>query len=210
MKRRIVCFCEHGFDADVPDSVDLGKQPEVEQAILDGEFLSIRCPNCGKVLKPEFPVLIEDPQAENSIYFVPELDRSAYFRGSLSYSLREANRVAIGYEELVEKFLLKRYNLDDRVVEIVKYYLLSKIMEDEKDETEDKEVRLLFSKREGETVLFNLLGLKEAEVGILKVPMATVEKVASQFEEKKHQEPFSEILKAPYVSINNLLVEGPD
>jgi hypothetical protein len=207
MKRRIVCFCEHGFDADVPDLVDLGKEPEVEQAILDGEFLSIRCPNCGKVLKPEFPVLIEDPQAENSIFFLPELDRSAYFRGSLSYSLREANRVAIGYEELVEKFLLKRYNLDDRVAEIVKYYLLSKVME---DESADREVRILFSKREGDTVLFNVLGFKKDEVGILKVPMATVEKVASQLEEKKHQEPFSEILKAPYVSINNLLVEGPD
>jgi hypothetical protein len=207
MKRRIVCFCEHAFDADVPDSVDLSKEPEVEQAILDGEFLSISCPNCGKTLKPEFPVFIEDPQAENSIFFVPELDRGAYFRDSLSYSLREANRVAIGYEELVEKFLLKRYDLDDRVVEIVKYYLLSKVME---DETGDREMRILFSKREGDTVLFNVLGMKKDEVGILKVPMATVEKVASQLEEKKHQEPFSEILKAPYVSINNLLVEGPD
>jgi len=207
MKRRIVCFCEHAFDAEVPDSVDLGQEPEVEQAIIDGEFLSIRCPNCGKVLKPEFPVLIEDPQAENNIFFVPELDRSAYFRGSLSYSLREANRVAIGYEELVEKFLLKRYNLDDRVVEIVKYYLLSKIME---DEPEDKEMRILFSKQEGDHVLFNVLGLKKDEVGILKVPMSTVEKISSQLPEKKQQEPFSEILKAPYISINNLLVEGSD
>jgi len=207
MKRRIVCFCEHAFDAEVPDSVDLGQEPEVEQAIIDGEFLSIRCPNCGKVLKPEFPVLIEDPQAENNIFFVPELDRSAYFRGSLSYSLREANRVAIGYEELVEKFLLKRYTLDDRVVEIVKYYLLSKIME---DEPEDKEMRILFSKQEGDHVLFNVLGLKKDEVGILKVPMSTVEKISSQLPEKKQQEPFSEILKAPYISINNLLVEGPD
>jgi hypothetical protein len=207
MKRRIVCFCEHGFDADVPDSVDLGQKPEVEQAIIDGEFLSIRCPNCGKVLKPEFPVLIEDPQAENSIFFVPELDRSAYFRGSLSYSLREATRVAIGYEELVEKFLLKRYNLDDRVVEIVKYYLLSKIME---DESEDKEIRILFSKKEEDTVFFNVLGFKKDEVGILKMPMATVEKISSQIAEKKQQEPFSTILKAPYISINNLLADGPD
>jgi hypothetical protein len=207
VKRRIVCFCEHVFDADVPDSIDLGDQPEVEQTIIDGEFLSIRCPNCGKVLKPEFPVLIEDPQAENSIFFVPELDRSAYFRGSLSYSLREANRVAIGYEELVEKFLLKRYNLDDRVVEIVKYYLLSKIME---EESEDKEMRVLFSRQEGDNVLFNVLGLKKDEVGILKVPVSTVEKIGSQLAEKKQQEPFSEILKAPYISINNLLMEGPD
>jgi hypothetical protein len=207
MKHRIVCFCEHGFDADVPVVVDLGEEPEVEQAIVSGDFLNIRCPNCGKVLKPEFPVLIEDPQAENSIFFVPELDRGAFFRSSLAYSLREANRVAIGYEELVEKFLLKRHNLDDRVVEIVKYYLLSKIME---EENEEKEIRILFSKQEGDTAFFNVLGLKEEEVGILKVPMTTVQKIASQLEEKKQQEPFSNILKAPYVSINNLLVEGLD
>ena len=35
-------------------------------------------------------------------------------------------------------------------------------------------------------------------------------KIRKQIEEKKHQEPFSEILHTPYVSINNLLVEGPD
>ena len=94
MKRHIVCFCEHSFEADIPIAVDLSQEPEVEQAIIDGDFLNVRCPNCGKVLKPEFPVLIEDPQAENSIFFVPELDRGMYFRGSLSYSLREANRGA--------------------------------------------------------------------------------------------------------------------
>ena len=207
MKQRIVCFCEHSFDADVPESVDLAAEPQTEQAIVSGEFLNIRCPNCGKVLKPEFPVYLEDPQAENTIFFVPELDRAAYFRGSLAYSLREANRVAIGYEELVEKFLLKRYNLDDRVVEIVKYYLLSKIMSESAHESE---IRILFAKVEEDTVFFNLLGLKENEVGILKVPVQTLNKVSSQLEEKKQQEPFSEILKAPYVSINKLFVEGSD
>jgi hypothetical protein len=89
----------------------------------------------------------------------------------------------------------------------VKYYLLSKIME---DEPEDKEMRILFSKQEGDNVLFNVLGLKKDEVGILKVPVSTVEKIGSQLVEKKQQEPFSEILKAPYISINNLLAEGPD
>ena len=130
-----------------------------------------------------------------------------YFRGALSYSLREANRVAIGYEELVEKLLIKRENFDDRVVEIVKYYLLSKVME---DYSGDKEVRILFSKREGDLVLFSVLGFKEDEVGVLKVPLETLQKVESQLEEKKRQEPFSEILKAPYISINNLYVEGLD
>jgi hypothetical protein len=205
MKRQLVCFCEHRFEADIPVSIDLSKEPEFEEQIIRGEFLDVRCPKCGKVLKPEFPVFINDPAAENSIFFIPELDRGSFFRGALSYSLRDANRVAIGYEELAEKFLIKRSNLDDRVVEIVKYYLLSKIMEDFKGEGE---VKLLFSKIEGDSVLFNALGLREGEVGVLKVPQATVTKIEGQLEEKKTQEPFSEILKAPYISINNLYADS--
>ena len=58
MKQRIVCFCEHSFETDIPAMVDLGREPEVEEQIVRGEFLNVRCPACGKVLKPEFPVFI--------------------------------------------------------------------------------------------------------------------------------------------------------
>ena len=207
MKQRIVCFCEHSFETDIPAMVDLGREPEVEEQIVRGEFLNVRCPACGKILKPEFPVFIKDPQAENSIFFVPELDRSAFYRGNLPYSLQEANRVAIGYEELAEKFLIKRNGLDDRVLEIVKYYLLGKILEDFEGE---KEVRILFSKREADNVFFTVHGWKEEEVGVLKVTRETLDKAAAQLEEKRIQEPFSEILNAPYISINKLYAEGLD
>ena len=89
MKRKIVCFCEHSFEADFPDSVDLEADPSVEQQILDGELLAVRCPECGKVLKPEFPVLVRDPEASRRIYMIPELDRSAFLRGTLSDSVPE-------------------------------------------------------------------------------------------------------------------------
>jgi hypothetical protein len=57
-------------------------------------------------------------------------------------------RVAIGYDELVEKFLIKRAGLDDRVVEVLRYYLLQKALD---SAAEEREVRILFSALEGDT-----------------------------------------------------------
>jgi len=126
--RQIVCFCEHSFQTDVPERVDLAESPEVEEQILSGEFLSVRCPACGKLLKPEFPVFVR--HEGGTILLVPELDRAAFCRGRLPYGLEDATRGAIGYEELAEKFLIKRAGLDDRVVELIKYYLLRKLLDD--------------------------------------------------------------------------------
>ena len=36
VSRRIACFCDKVFDADVPDSADLEVEPDVEQKIEDG------------------------------------------------------------------------------------------------------------------------------------------------------------------------------
>ena len=70
MKRKLVCLCEYEFEQEIPESVDLSREPHVEQDILDGEFLTARCPNCGKLLKPELPVLIRDPAREVTFYDV--------------------------------------------------------------------------------------------------------------------------------------------
>jgi hypothetical protein len=207
VKRKLVCLCEYEFEQDFPESVDLGREPQLEQAILDGEFLTSRCPNCGKLLKPEFPVLIRDPASELTLYFVPELDRGPFYRGALSYPIAEVSRVAIGYEELVEKFLIKRAGLDDRVVEVLKYYLLQKALEHAADESD---VRILFATLEPQSLVFHAHGLKNGEVGVLRVSRQMAEKTASQLDEKRRQDPFSQILTGPYVSVNKLMTETPE
>ena len=203
--RQIVCFCEHRFEAEMPDRVDLTQSPEVEEQIVSGEFLAVRCPSCGKVLKPEFPVFVRD--AGGTILLVPELDRAAFFRGRLPYGLEDAERVVIGYEELAEKFLIKRAGLDERVVELIKYYLLRKLLEECEG---DQEIRLLFSRREGPSLVFNALGVKEGEVGVLKVPEQTLAKAQAQLEQKLAEEPVAELLRGPYVSVNKLYAEDAE
>jgi len=69
--RRITCFCEHQFDADVADVVDLGVDADAERRILAGEFMDVSCPLCGKVLKPEFPCRIRHDARGIDIAFFP-------------------------------------------------------------------------------------------------------------------------------------------
>ncbi len=205
MKRKLVCFCEHEFESEVADSVDLEKQPEARRAILDGDFQTIQCPGCGKALKPEFPVMVREPG--RTLFFVPELDRSAYYRGKLPYPVGEVDRVAIGYDELVEKLRIEEAGLDDRVVEVLKYYLLQKVLEHYEGEAE---VRLLFSGLEPEGLVFHLHGLRDKEVGVLKVSRQMADKAAQQLKEKLREEPFDQILAGPYVSVNKLATETPE
>ena len=205
MKRKLVCFCEHEFESDVPDSVDLTEQPEARRAILEGDFQTILCPGCGKTLKPEFPVLVREPG--RTLFFVPELDRVAYYRGKLPYPVGEVDRVAIGYDELVEKLRIREAGLDDRVVEVLKYYLLQKVLENYEGEGE---VRLLFSGLEPAGLVFHAHGLRDQEVGVLRVSRQMAEKAGEQLESKLRAEPFDQFLAGPYVSINKLATETPE
>jgi len=205
LKRKLVCFCEHEFESEVPESVDLAEEPDARRAILSGDFLIIRCPSCGKALKPEFPVLVREPG--QTFFLVPELDRVSYYRGKLGYPVRQVDRVAIGYDELVEKLRIREAGLDDRVVEVLKYYLLQKVLEHYEGE---REVRLLFSGLEPAGLVFHAHGLRDEEVGVLKVSRQLAEKAAAQLEAKLREEPFAQILAGPYVSINKLATETPE
>lgn len=205
MKRKLVCFCEHEFEAEVPESMEL--EPQVESSILSGEFQTIRCPGCGKALKPEFPVRLRDGRSGATLFFIPELDRVSYYRGALSYPVGEVDRVVIGFEELAEKLLIRQAGLDDRVVEVLKYYLLQKALERADGEAE---VRLNFAGVEGASLVFHVHGLRAEEVGVMKVGRQMADKTAAQLPEKLAAEPFNQILAGPYVSVNKLSTESPE
>ncbi len=201
MKRQMVCFCEHRFEADLIDEVDLQRDPQMEEAILAGGFLATKCPRCGRLLKPECPLRVRDAGRGIDLFMVPEEDRREYLRGVLPYSTRGAQRVVIGFAELVEKLQEARAGLDERAVEVLKYYLLNRALE--AYETADR-VTVLLNRQEGETLVFHLHGLKQEEVAVVRIPRQKHDQALAGLESRLREEPFDRLLKPPYVSINNL------
>ena len=123
--RHIACFCENSFDAEIPESADLAGDPGVQQLILGGDFMAVSCPSCGKRLTPEFPFRLTGVMKVGEIFLVPEADRAAFTRGRLDYDVGKPGRIVVGFQELAEKVLICTRGLDDRVIEIMKYYLLT-------------------------------------------------------------------------------------
>ena len=201
--RHIACFCENTFDAQVPESADLAEDPAVEAQILAGDFMAVSCPVCGKRLTPEYPFRLTGVAGIGELFLVPEAHRAAFLRDKLEYPLGTPGRVAVGFAELAEKVLVFSRGLDDRVIEIMKYYLLTGAAGGPGPETE-RDVTLLYRGEEGDRHLFHIIGMKEGEVGVARLARPFYDKIAADVEARVQEEPFRDFCSPPWVSLRRV------
>lgn len=196
-KHTIVCFCENSVEITVPEKINLEEDPDVEVHIIEGTFLTYTCSFCGKELKPELPVHLVDYSRNIDLYFIPEHERAAYLSGKKQFPPHK--RVVIGYPELVEKIKLYRWDLDDRIIEIIKFYLLEKA-------GGSPEIKVYLDTFEDELLVFHLHGVKQDEIGIVNIPLSFYEKTEKQFDEIGSDNQFRELLHPPYISIHKIYI----
>ncbi len=206
MKRSIACFCEKTFETEIPDAVDLVANPEIEALILSGEFMAVLCPACAKRLTPEYPCLVSGVKGGSDVYFIPETDRAAYMRGKLAYSIGSPARVAIGFPELVEKIRIFAEGLDDRVVEIMKFYLLTGSRSEAGGLAADDsaDIVLRYAGEAGGSHQFHIEGLKKGEIGVARLTHEMYGKIAKDIDARVAEEPFRQFCKPPHVSLRRL------
>ena len=121
----------------------------------------------------------------------------------LEYPVGTPGRVVVGFAELAEKVLIFSRGLDDRVIEIMKYYLLTGAAGGAGQEAE-REVTFLYRGEEGDKHLFHILGMKEGEVGVARLARAIYDKIASDVENRVKEEPFRDFCAPPWVSLRRV------
>ncbi len=203
VKRRVACFCESTFEADIPDTADLAADPEVEQSILDGDFMSVTCPACGKRLTPEYPFRLAGVKGLGEVLLVPEPDRAALARGKLEIVTGREGRVVAGFPELVEKLIIAAAGLDDRVIEIMKYYLLTGGATHAPAESRD-DVTILYRGLDDGRHLFHIVGMKKGEVGVARLATALYARIAADVKTRVLEEPFRDFCTPPWVSLRRV------
>jgi hypothetical protein len=196
MKNTITCFCENQIDVDFADEVELN--PQVISAVLEGSFQNVTCPSCETVLKPEFATLFKAEDKKDSIYFLPESERNAYLSGSRKTP--EADRVVIGFRELLEKIKIREEALDDQIIEMIKYFYLEKA-------PSDADLQIYFSRKEKDTLYFHIHGLKKDEVGETGIGNSFYDKLKTDIIKMAATQPFDSFLQPPYVSIKKIYLE---
>ena len=201
---KIICHCGETLEVELPRIVDFDDSPQMKKDVLAGTFLTFNCPQCGSEVKPESPIRFLEESSHFDLFLIPEMDRSKWFRNRLLYPVPRESRVAIGYSELVEKLRLLDKNLDERAVEILKYTLLSRVLE-----TEERPVdmRIYYKDNDIESLTFYIEGLKDGEIGLTHLPFSAYKKALENLDHSMKQDLFSRILQPPYVSINRLYFE---
>jgi hypothetical protein len=202
--RKVACFCEKSFEAAVPEDVDLAVDAGVEAEILAGDFMAVTCPACGKRLTPEFPCVVRAaspiPGAGEArdILLLPEPDRVACVSGRHPGLAAGHARVVVGMTELAEKLLLFGSSLDDRIVEIMKYYLLTGSAG---GSAADSEVVLRYAGDEGDRMIFHISGLAEGRIGVARLGKDVYRKIEADLDTRLAEEPFVAFCEPPYVSL---------
>jgi hypothetical protein len=133
----VKCECGNTLTVQLADSVNVKRSPESRDKILRGEFHRVACPACNRQMTVEKPFYYTDlnrnaffkvfPRGERHLWrsASKELDTAAsLFPETLSGPGERTLRVLFGMDELREKLLAQDAGIDDRLVELLKVFLV--------------------------------------------------------------------------------------
>ena len=193
---KIPCHCGNIIESEIETEIDLGKNPEIYKNIINGDFMTFHCPECGNEIKAETALHLADSGNNLDLSFLPETERSNVLSGKIK---TDSSRIVIGYRELVEKVVLTGEKLDDRIIEIIKFKMLQK--------AGDQAATIYFSSVDGENLIFHIHGLKPDKIGISKVPKKIYNSINNELEENLADEDVRLFTDGPYVSVSRIYLE---
>ncbi len=192
---KIDCYCGTSFEVDIKTEINLLENPEIEVQILNNNFMEFKCPGCDKILKPEYKTRFYSDDMD--ILMIPEIDRDSLLAGKIKI---ESKQIVVGFQELREKLYIKKHHYDDRIIELIKLFLLEK--------TNTKlDIKIIFTKKEKDDLVFHIYGLKEGETGISKIPESIYNSIGSNLVERMKDPGIMELLSLPYRSVNTISTE---
>lgn len=153
---RIPCpYCGEEIDFEVFDSVNVTKDPELKERVLNLEIFQTHCDKCGKTRIIEYPMLYHDMEKnymillsnENDImewqYMMnPDTFVNTVFDKNLG--VKYTRRGVTSIVDLISKINILDSQLDDRVIEIIKKDCLQQVKE--KHRQEKNRNKLLYSR----------------------------------------------------------------
>ena len=212
MKRKIPCLCDNSFDVDVPEQIDLDKDPVYLDEILNGTFFNFTCTSCGKKHKPEFPLSIQWPSRKICFEVLPELERGEFYRRKKTVAKKSPLplETIIGYPEMAERLAVIQDGFEPASIEAIKYYLHLKA--EEQYPEEEIEIWYFCSSTGGDgpkqtdgLLEFHIHGIKENEVAVMKVPVSLYKKTLEDFRRNPKGEIFGALRVQSYLSVKNTM-----
>ncbi|MBR5683385.1 MAG: CpXC domain-containing protein [Ruminococcus sp.] len=146
------------------ESISTDDAPEMKERIRNNDAFMWKCPECGNDSVVFFPVYYYQPDKNFLIHFVPEYSQAAEnFMKNLSHDPYDEKtplksgchkRVVFNINQLHEKLLILDEGFDDRVIELMKLFIIAEVMNKDKD---SKVNEIYLNKEKDGSIKFALL-----------------------------------------------------
>jgi len=196
--KQVQCRCEALVDIEVPEYIDLDANDHVLDNLAKGESPSAICPRCGALVRSELPIHVRSNSRNIEIEVISELQRLSVYRGKTE--VPGSSEVLLGYQELFERARILRDGLDPRAIEGLKYILHVKAEES----GAAKEISVLFNGKENGTLVFHVMGLKDGETGVIRIPLSSYDRIIDDFSTSLSKEPYKTMFSGLYKSFKKL------
>ena len=197
LKKNIICPCGKNFPFEYEEELDLDADPQTLQSIFNGTFMSIACPSCLKMHKPEFKVTLDWKSKNYKLTVIPELDRGEFY---LNKKENHPFETVISFPEMTDRLAVIKDELEPVVIETLKSYILAKAEENYRDN--DINIRYFCSSPSG--IEFHLDGLRHDEVAIMKITLEMYNNTLEDFKKNPKKTIYTSLRLRSYMSVQNL------
>ena len=129
--------CSHEDDFTVWESINTDDAPEMKELVRNREVFMWKCPECGNDSIIFYPVYYHQPDENILIHFLPDYSSAAVdFLKELRHEPYDENtplgencrkRIVFTANQLHEKLLIFDEGLDDRVIELMKLFIIAEV-----------------------------------------------------------------------------------
>lgn len=185
-KETVICpKCKHQNQIKVWQSLNGNLNPDEKQQLLEGTLFRFKCQRCCHVSNLNYELLYHDMDHQAMVYYVAlhSIEKTndmisateETLRGGMSgYSVR----IVSSQETLREKAMIFESGLDDRIVEIMKLFVLANA----RDQFPEAIIEaIFFSFVRDEELVFELAGAKTLGANI---PFAAYQKLREDYESR--------------------------
>ena len=205
-------------DVDLYEAVNVGTDPELKKLLMENRLNRVDCIDCEASFRVDMPLLYSDPKHNMLIHWIPEtegMDRDAIIE-DFDQSLEQINemlppditapsvRLVLTRVDLVELIFILEADLNQRVVEYIKYSIYTRNME----KVDPKVFRLLLNVQDStdEELCFAMQKVETQELGkVIRYGRPAYQSMCELYAESPEE--FFEMFPGPCISARNLLID---
>ena len=205
-------------DVELHESVNVAAEPELKQELLENRLNRVECADCDADFRVDMPLLYSDPAHNILVHWIPEtnaLSKEEIIE-DFDRSLEQINamvppdiavpnvRLVLTRVELVELIFMIEAEMNERVVEYVKYSIYTRNIE----KVPPEQFRLLLNVQDSsdEELCFVMQDAGDQKLGKeLRYGRAAYNSMCELYDETPEE--FIEMFPGPCINARNLLLE---